>query len=238
MSSTDPDPAVRHSQALQRPGETGGICRIAVVGVLISLLSFLRPVQGLELCHSRRVETDTYTRILTDELRRRSRGVVLFAYIVTPSFSNEYGFALAKVDSRYSLTAVKFTESVWYGSVEEAEPGTVGYVFSESKVKARSRHVWLAPEIGNDLHALLRASMNQAAMQPPDGRFGFDGVGYTLMERTGRCAEAWSPDNGTFDANVVDALDDLYHTPKMPTQFLRRAWQHRILDKWRESARR
>ncbi|WP_219933095.1 hypothetical protein, partial [Massilia glaciei] len=93
--------------------------------------------------------------------------------------------------------------------------------------------VQISSELANLVHmtisseiALARNS-NMSGLDPEIYRFGTDDA----------CAETWSPDAGTRNAQLVEAFESLRTLARVPGSWLRSMWEPSIKRKWQALAR-
>jgi hypothetical protein len=184
-------------------------------------------VSALEPCPS---EPDAYREILHSELIGRASGKVIATFIAMPSFATEYGLVVSQESEVGRVTVVRFTESVWYGSVEEVRPGLMSHVFSKAKIKAKSQQFPISGELATLLNSLLSTETARADAAPS---YGIDGETCAFTAADGKCGETWSPDKGTRNEFLVRTFEEVGELGKIPSQALRRDAETRLLKRLR-----
>jgi hypothetical protein len=171
---------------------------------------------------------DNYRELLQSEIRGRAPEPVIATFLAMPSFGTEYGFVLSQGNGAPQVTVVRFTESVWYGSVEEISPGLMSHVFSKSKIKARSQQYAISAELAGLLKSLLA---KETAHIDTTSSYGLDGETYVFTTADGRCAETWSPEKGMRNELLVRTMEEIIALGGVPTQTLRSASERRLLKR-------
>jgi hypothetical protein len=205
----------------------------ALAGFVLTAASSME-VAALEPCPS---EPDQYREILHSELIGRAPGQVIATFLAMPSFAPEYGLVVSRAEESVRVTVVHFTESVWYGSVEEVRPGLMSHVFTKAKIKARKREFPISGELAALLNSRLALETARVETSPT---YGIDGETYAFTIADGRCAETWSPDKGTRNELLVRTFEEVGELGKIPSQALRRDSEARLLKRlqtrWAETS--
>ncbi len=200
--------------------------RLIVVAAGVMLMAALSaPVFALQPCPQ---DIDEYRQFLDSELRQRTPGRTIATFLAMPSFEPESAVVLSEADGKPTVSVVRFTQSVWYGSVEEFKPHTYHHVFSASKVTAKTQHFSASTELASLLQSLLAKEIGR---RDATSSGGFDGETYTFTLVDAGCAQTWSPDSGTRNQMLVQTFEEVGGLAGIFTNTLRRYSERRLVAK-------
>lgn len=177
---------------------------------------------GLVPCDSR---SSGFVEDLSDDSPGPDAGGVIISYLDLPGLQVGWGFQIVRFDQRFFLRSVQFRRD-WRGGTIEVRP----HVFYANPVQPDPlvRTVSLSASLAEKLRAIAMAEIAQA--DPANGRMGFDGEGLYFYA-DGKCAWAWSPDEGSDPARLADIFHDLKTQAILPTRLVQIFWEKRIFAK-------
>ena len=190
-----------------------------VIGLALSPVMSAKP-SGLVPCDGR---SEGFVEDLSDESKVPSRGEVVLSYLDSPGLQVGWGLQIVRFDQRFELRSVQF-RSDWHGGTIEVRPGVFGV--NPVQPDPLVRTVSLSASIAERLHAIAIAEIAHA--DQANTRMGFDGEGFYFYA-AGKCAWAWSPDEGSDPARLADIFHDLKIQALLPTRLVQLFWEKRIV---------
>jgi hypothetical protein len=196
--------------------------RAAFIALVVTLVCPVMAVKadGLVPCDQR---SAGFVEDLSDDSKTPSRGEVALSYLDLPGLFIGWGLQIVRVENRFELRTVQFRRDL-HGGVIEIRP----HVFGENPVQPDPlvRTIAVSAGLVEKLRAI--AIMEIAHADQANARMGLDGEGFYFYA-DGKCAWAWSPDEGSHLKRLADIFQDLKTQALLPTRLMQLFWERRTV---------
>jgi hypothetical protein len=162
---------------------------------------------------------------LSDDSKTLSRGEVVLSYLDLPGLFIGWGLQIVRFDNRFQLRTVQFRRDL-HGGYIEVRPG----YFEANPVQPDPlvRTIAVSAGLVEKLRAIAIAEIAHA--DQANARVGLDGEDF-FFYAGGKCASAWSPDEGSHLKRLADIFQDLKTQALLPTRLVQLFWERRTVER-------